>query len=393
LDFEGKEAERAREHDSVLAKAVDFALEPRNRIDLVLIAGDLFETHRPSPRHIEEAIRQLGRLVAAGIAVVTTPGNHDEITYTASVYRTEGARWPGVLVREPMPARVATLLVRKSGAGGGLPVHVYSLAYTGGVTACRPALTNFPHTAESGVHLAVFHGSLGLGGMDAGDRSLPLDSGALAAAGYDYVALGHFHRFSEQDLRPGAAASRDPGAAASREPGAAPRTVKAVYPGPVDSRGFSDPGEGAFVVATVSPGGKATVTRHPVPIRKCRVVEIDVTAMATPEALDRAFAALAEREGREAIVRVRLTGAAAFIIDRDSLAARHRDRFYHLQLAGEPAFLAQADIARWSTEPTVRGEFIRRLLERQKHAVDEREAAVLRRALTCGLRALSGGER
>src|SRR5690606_42061096 len=71
----------------------------------------------------------------------------------------------------------------------------------------RPPLPPFPTRRSSdlrldrdGVHLAVFHGSLD---WDAGDRSLPLMSPALAAAGYDYIALGHIHRPGEKKVGPG----------------------------------------------------------------------------------------------------------------------------------------------------------------------------------------------
>ncbi len=99
-------------------------------------------------------------------------------------------------------------------------MHVYGLAYTGGLTADAAAhCTNFRGWIGDGVHLAVFHGSLD---WDAGDRSLPLMSAALAAAGYDYVALGHIHRPGEKKVGPGLA----------------------VYPGMVEGKGFSDPGVG-----------------------------------------------------------------------------------------------------------------------------------------------------
>src|SRR5690606_18200460 len=108
-------------------------------------------------------ISDLKRLIDNGIAVVTVPGNHDEITYADSVYRIHAERWPGVLVQNPMPAHVATLDVH------GTPVYVYGLAYTGGLTRARPPISEFPRLDAHGVHVAVFHGSLD---WDAGDRSL-----------------------------------------------------------------------------------------------------------------------------------------------------------------------------------------------------------------------------
>ena len=90
-----KKDERARERDSLLARAADFALDAKNDINAVLIAGDLFETHRPPRPLVEMAIAQLQRLQRGGLFILTVPGNHDEITYHDSVYRAEGHRWPG----------------------------------------------------------------------------------------------------------------------------------------------------------------------------------------------------------------------------------------------------------------------------------------------------------
>jgi len=365
----GREDERGRERDGLLSKAVEFALDPGNRIDLVLIAGDLFETHRPAPAQVEVVIRQLSRLGTTGIQVVTTPGNHDEITYVDSVYRTTEGRWPGILVKNPMPGKVATLAAR------GTPVHVYSLAYTGGLTRTEPPLRDFPRHNAPGVHVAVFHGSLGSTGAD---RSLPIDESGLAQAGYDYVALGHFHQFSERDLRPGAGG-----------PGSG---TKAVYPGAVEWRGFADPGTGMFVTANVEPG-RTTIERMAVATRPQAVIDLDVTSLVDAQALDNAVAVIAARQGREAIVRIRLAGTSSFAINGEALCERFRDRFYHLEVASDAPLLGRAEIDTWAQEPTIRGEFIRRMTQRIAQEADQEQAAILKRALLYGLRAMEGGAR
>src|SRR5690606_25081667 len=58
-------SERRLERDQRLGRAVDWALE--NEIDVVLIVGDLFETHRPPAGLVREVIAQLARLVAHGV--------------------------------------------------------------------------------------------------------------------------------------------------------------------------------------------------------------------------------------------------------------------------------------------------------------------------------------
>ena len=102
---------------------------------------------------------------------------------------------------------------------------------------------------------------------------------------------------------------------------------------------------------------------------------------------------LGAREGREAMVRIRLTGTATFGVDVESLLARARESFYVLDIAGEPQVLGAEVLRQWATEPTLRGEFIRRINLRMESARTIEERAVLRRAMLNGLKALQGGAR
>ncbi len=93
---------------------------------MVIIAGDLFETHKPEPALVEEVVAQLERLERAGVAVVTVPGNHDEITYADSVYRVHAGagracsckmRCLNTYTRFILTARMCTCTVSHTQAG------------------------------------------------------------------------------------------------------------------------------------------------------------------------------------------------------------------------------------------------------------------------------------
>lgn len=357
--------ERQRERDGLLRRAVDFVLE-QERVHLVIIAGDLFETHKPPSALVEAVLTDLQRLIGAGIAVITVPGNHDEITYADSVYRVHGERWPGVLIQNPMPAHVETLDIN------GTSVHVYGLAYTGGLTRTRPPIEKFPRLDEDGVHIAVFHGSLD---WDAGERSLPLTSRALAAAGYDYVALGHIHRPGEHKLG---------------------SSGLAVYPGMVEGKGFSDPGVGEFTVASIHTDNenagrgaeRVVIEKFPAHVRRVRWLELDVTPLDDIEAVEERIRA--EAAGRRDIVQVRLVGAAPGFIDVEALAAKLATDFYFLEVIDDTSMLDDNVVERLALEPTVRGEFVRRMRARIADAADDAQRELAARALRRGLAALGG---
>lgn len=353
-----KEGERQRERDSLLARAVDYALDPAHGIGLVLIAGDLFESHTPPKDLAAQVLQELRRLEAAGVKVVTVPGNHDEITYPNSVYREMAGDWPGVLVQNPRPQLVAVVPV------GGEDCYLYSLAYTGGLTPTAQPLADFPRLEAPGWHLGVFHGSLD---WSAGDRSLPLSSEGLGRARYHYVALGHLHRHRVVALPSG----------------------PAVYAGAVEPKGFDDPGVGFFTVVTLAPEG-ATIEKVAAGARRVRVEAVDAGLFATPAELESRLESFADGE---ALTRIVLTGTANFPLSADRLAERLASRFYYLEVEDETTTLNPDLLVAWAREPTIRGLFVRRLQERMARAETARERQVIARALLNGLASLrAGGE-
>lgn len=348
-------AARRERRDGFLERVVDLALTERP--DMVVIAGDLFETFDPPAPVVEEVFRQLRRLEAAGVRTVTVPGNHDEITYASSVYRTRANEWPGLLVTRPLPGHVASFEVDED------HVHLYGMAYTGGITLATRPLRDFPHTGEPGVHIAVFHGTLGLPAH--GERSLPIDEAALAAAGYDYVALGHIHRPSRRMLPSG----------------------PAVYPGCNEGKGFDDPGV-PFLTFANWEGGHAKVEEIPIAVQAIRSTDLDLTLMKDADDVDDALSALADED---AIQRVRLTGASHLPdLDLERLHARHAAGFDHLVIDDAAVAIAPDLVRRWAAEPTIRGAFVARMERRLQQAEDEGERAVLERALRYGVGALQG---
>ena len=339
-----------------IEKAVDLALDPAARIQLVLIAGDLFETHRPPVDLVVGVLTELERLVRAGVQVVTVPGNHDEITYHDSVYRQYGREWPGLLVTNPQPERVGVLTLN------GTPCYLYSLAYTGGITGGTEFLRNFPRGTEDGWHVAVFHGSLD---WLAGERSLPLSAQGLADAGYDYVALGHIHQHQVKTVG---------------------NTV-IVYPGMVEGKNLSDPGTGFFTVVEFGADGPR-VERIPVPVRPYRQVTLDVTGMDA----DRLRAELKKRADPAAVVDFRLTGVLSFLPDWTRLTEQLKSQYYYCEVRDETAFLDPAVLQQWAEEPTLRGAFLQRMLKRMAAAATPEEQRRNYLAMMKGIAALQGGK-
>lgn len=352
-----KRSIRHRERNLLLRKAVDYALSPGNDIHAVLIAGDLFEQYRPEEPLVRNATDQLSRLTRAGLLVVTIPGNHDEITYRESVYRQYGDIWPGELVRNPMPELSVSTEVNGTG------VHVYSLAYTGGLT--RPsAIDFFPREDLPGLHIGAFHGSLDWEGL--ADRSLPLKTSQLAGAGYHFIALGHYHRYSEHTVGTGTA----------------------VYPGAVEFKSFNDPGTGYVTIVEWS-GNSIKTRKSDIDVRKCQKRNLDLSAFENMDDLRSACRGFADPE---IMLELSLTGTPGFAFNAGKLADELEPDFFYLKIDNASQFFAETFLDSVAREPTVRGAYVRRLREKQGEAQTGREKKVLEQALLRGLAALQGSE-
>lgn len=349
-----------RERDSLLSQAVTLALE--ERVDLVVIAGDLFEHYRPDAPLVAAVLRELRRLEQAGIALVTVPGNHDELTYARSVYRLEAEQWPGVLVARPDAGPVATFEL------AGARVAVTALAYVGGVTPVREPLRHFPREPAD-LALAIFHGTLVAGARRPGDpfsggRSLPIDQVALAEAGFHYVALGHLHVPSHHRLAAGGVAA---------------------YPGCVGGKGPRDPGSAHWTLVELQPMG-AVLHSRPARVAPVWSRAIDVGAFDEPLALVAALRALADAEPW---ARVELRGALAFDLDVARVSAQAAPSYRQLELIDATTRVAPALIDQLAAQPTVRGAFVRCLAEQLERAEDDDQRALITRALRHGLAALA----
>lgn len=356
--LEDKAERFSQRRDGLLHRISGWALAPSQQIDLVLLVGDLFDTHRPAPGLVEAVLADLRSLVAAGKTVITVPGNHDEITYHDSVYQRFRDRWPGILVTNPMPTAPLELQV------AGQSVHLYSLAYTGGLTKINDYLQPVARVDQGGIHIGAFHGSLD---WQSDERGLPIQSDALAAAAYDYVALGHIH--GPRVLTKG-------------------RTTIA-YAGMIEGKGFSDPGCGQLTLAEFSEG-RVISRLLPWEIAPCRVEQVDVAFLESSDELDDLLRSWADPE---LLLRVELIGTAAWLLNVEQLVGRHQHSFYHLEIVDDSLYLADELLAGWAAEATVRGQFVRRLTGQLATTPDQDLRRLLQLALRRGIAAfLAGGE-
>ena len=200
---------RLEEHRAVLGEIAEIAA--RERVDLVLVVGDLFETAAPPPEAQAVVWDALLALRATGAAVVVVGGNHDQqaqLDAVAPVFAQLGIHVVGLPsldrgVADVAGARVVMLpWVSQRWAIKSEQLMGATAAATAQYYAARVARL-LAHLSESfavdtinivAAHCMVQGGTLGGGERDAQLIDEYLVPAAAFPAAANYVALGHLHR-------------------------------------------------------------------------------------------------------------------------------------------------------------------------------------------------------
>ncbi len=215
-----KGRDRHDEHVAALASLARIAKD--EDVELVLIAGDLFETAAPTARSQGLVMRTLLALREDGRQVVVIAGNHDNQNLIDGVYRPvlgelglhalglpkrpDAGGSPLLRARDGTQVRVAALPFlshRYAVRAAEVMFHEFAehaLDYSGRVAEIISLLTS-GFTPDS-VNIVMAHGTL-LGGRRGGgerDVQTSLDyelPASMFPGSAHYVALGHLHRQQE----------------------------------------------------------------------------------------------------------------------------------------------------------------------------------------------------
>jgi exonuclease SbcD len=156
--------------------------------DLVVHSGDLFDTVRPQNRAIDVALRQLIRLSDAGIDVVLISGNHStpRLSETGNIFRIFEHLRNVHPVHSP---GVETII------SGDTTVHAIPHSANPPMSA---ALSNIRMSSETKHNVLVLHAGIDGSSMFRMDEfNEQIVTPKMIPGDMDYVALGHYHRFSE----------------------------------------------------------------------------------------------------------------------------------------------------------------------------------------------------
>jgi DNA repair exonuclease SbcCD nuclease subunit len=331
----------------------------REQVDLVLIAGDLYEHDRVTPDTIEFVKRQFESL--GPIPVFIAPGNHDPYL-VESPYAIES--WPANVhvfgEEEFRSIELPDKGIRVTGFGfnhSQMPEHLFQ---------------KLPILPQDGWNLVIAHGS-DTNGVPAGKSAHgPFTVDEIAGKNVTYCGLGHYHQ-QRLVVNP------------------IDRT-QVWYSGIPEGRAWDEQGNCGYLMGEIRTDGLLTVTPRCTNQYPFVTVAVDCDGLVTREQI---IEAVLQRRGSEfnenAILCVRLEGALDPKLDLSKTEIEERLAGAALHIIWDDRTSAPLDFDALARERTLCGYFVRSM-NQQIGAAAAAERPVLERARLYGSQALLGRE-
>ncbi len=334
-------------------KVIATALE--ERVGIVLIAGDLFDSNQQPQRNVDLVIEQFLVLNKNSIPVCIVPGTHDSLD-SSSIYRKVDfdKRCPNLTV---FAGEEMSFVEYPD-----LDLTVYGRPNLSNRSYASP-LKGIHRTTSSRFHVAMAHGSFYIPEKTAeDDHVFRLEE--IRESGMDYLALGHWHRAWSCCDRPAA-----------------------WYSGPPEW--IPDQRErGVVLLVTLLDSGGVKVEPRETGVRDFDEVEIDMSEIQSRAMLE---AEISVGAGRDLVRRITLRGLrdAELVVNTEELEAELGEEFFHLSVAdrSHPRIGHVSEDA----ERLIRNRFIRLMNEQIENAEGE-EREIAESALQYGVALLDGRE-
>lgn len=321
-------------------------------VDLLLIAGDLFEYNYCTASDIKRINDRFARI--PGTRVLIAPGNHDP-ALPDSLYNT--CRWqPNVHIFRSSDICALEL--------EGLGTTVWGLGWDRDYIV-DPLLEGFK-VSDDGINVLLAHGEV----VPEGTTSdyLPIYLRHLAECGADYAALGHVHKGGVV------------------EHGGRGTARYCTSPEPIS---FNEDGDHGICIGTL---GKGFCDVKFLPIAKRRFI----TRRINPDPAGDAAEVLEQmkghimKEGEENLYRFLLEGAMDPGADLDTTYLAQAAQAFHVEVKNNTYADYDLDAIMEEDQNSIMGAFAAKILDQLDSESDLRRRAVLERALYIGLDALNG---
>ena len=334
---------------NIVATAID------EKVNIVLIAGDLFDANQQPQRNIDLVIEQFNLLGSNNIPVCLIPGTHDSLD-SSSIYR-----------KVDFEGKCSNLKIFADENISykeypGIDLTVYGKPNLSNRSYISP-LEGLKPSTSSKFHIAMAHGSLYIPEKIAeDDHVFKLEE--VKASGMDYLALGHWHRVYK-----------------------CPEEPPAWYSGPPEW--IPDQRErGAVLLVSLSDAGEVKIEPRMLGLRDYDEVEIDVSEM---HDLAKLKVKISEGANQNLVRKATLKGLrdAELIVNPEELETELGEEFFHLGVMDKshpkPEEISEDE------ERLIRSRFIK-LMKGQIESSEGEERDIAENALQYGIALLDGKE-
>ena len=338
LDVE-KNAIRREELRELFSRIVSIAIS--ELVDVVFIAGDLFEGMNASANSLELIHDEIER--AKPIRFFIAPGNHDPYTPNSQF----------ALLNLPDNAYIFKSTQIEKIVVEELNLVVYGAAFVA-ITCSANLLADFHADADEGAgagesgyaSVAVIHGDMAQNSVYNYISKKDIEN-----SGLDYLALGHIHSTSIEKIG---------------------KTTYA-YPGAPEGRGFDECGDKGILIGEISKGKVSTEFRQTA-YRRYFVEVVDVSDCQSHEEIVAKIGKLTFLGAELNFYKLVLKGEVDFEIDVQQLQLLIANDFYFVKVIDETT--ASVDVAGLS-EGTLKSIFITKMDEQLQKATDDKEKKIL----------------
>ncbi len=320
------------------------------KVDFLLIAGDLFDDVRVSESYLKELKRVFSKV---NFKIVISPGNHDPFT-PDSPYNTN---WPN------------NVFIFKNSKMGKFSFPEFNVDIWGSAFVGPYKNKNFMSLAEvdsSKVNICVIHGNLS---NSERDDYCPISAHDIETSGMDYIALGHIHKRSNI--------------------GCVGRTHFA-YPGCPEGSGFDEVGEKGFYIGTIAKGF-CELEFKKVCRRTYENLEVNISNLDSEcDIIDKILNQIKDAFGAnylDNLYKIRLTGYTNedFFVDINSIESQINDRIFFVKLVDETE--TEIDTEKLGFRNDFKSIFIKKMLAKIETSVTDEEKDANKLALKLGLKA------
>ena len=369
----GEAAAAQRERQFAAFKAtIDLAIA--EKVDVFLVAGDLFDSNTQPRRSVERIAAELKRLVAARIRTVIIPGTHDCYD-RSSIYRAYDL--PTLAGSGPDDDFVTVLTPSVPSVRLAACDVVVQATIFGTKRAPHSPLMDLRVAPEPAAkwHVGMVHGSIAIPDRTEFDEVV-VTKEEIAATGLDYLALGHWH---------------------SAQRGKAGGTTYA-YSGAPEPVAVNQDGAGKVLLVQLDdPGGTRTVQILERKVGRTHFdrLDIDAAKIGTQAQLLATLSAMADPD---LVLDVRLTGVRPDELDVDPIEVEEQLKGSFLRVRFRDVAVAAMTDGALPSPDTIAGAFIHdveaRIAELEADSSDTNlaDAAELRDVLRLGRLLLAGHE-